>query len=89
MSDVSLFAAILAGAASFVSPCVLPLLPGYISLMSGYSLQDLSDGNVSMRRVVGMTAPKVEMYAPRLAVVRIRSARNFEFASRANSTRIT
>ena len=45
----------LAGAASFLSPCVLPLLPGYISLMSGYSMQELSEGNVSMRRVVGMT----------------------------------
>lgn len=56
MSDVSLIAAVLAGAASFISPCVLPLLPGYISLMSGYSLQELSEGNVSMRRVVGMTA---------------------------------
>lgn len=52
---MNLFAAVLAGAASFLSPCVLPLLPGYISLMSGYSMQELSEGNVSMRRVVGMT----------------------------------
>jgi cytochrome c-type biogenesis protein len=56
VTEVSLIAAVLAGAASFISPCVLPLLPGYISLMSGYSLQDLSDGNASMKRVVGMTA---------------------------------
>ncbi|MEN8112917.1 MAG: cytochrome c biogenesis protein CcdA [Actinomycetota bacterium] len=55
MTEVNLIAAVLAGAASFLSPCVLPLLPGYISLMSGYSMQDLSEGNVSMRRVVGMT----------------------------------
>ncbi len=55
MTEVSLIAAALAGAASFLSPCVLPLLPGYISLMSGYSLQELSTGEVSMRRVVGMT----------------------------------
>ena len=56
LSEVNLIAAVLAGAASFLSPCVLPLLPGYISLMSGYSLQELSEGNVSMKRVVGMTA---------------------------------
>jgi cytochrome c-type biogenesis protein len=56
LSEVNLIAAVLAGAASFLSPCVLPLLPGYISLMSGYSMQDLSEGNVSMRRVVGMTS---------------------------------
>ncbi len=55
LSEVNLVAAVLAGAASFLSPCVLPLIPGYISLMSGYSMQDLSEGNVSMRRVTGMT----------------------------------
>jgi cytochrome c-type biogenesis protein len=56
VTEVSLIAATLAGAASFLSPCVLPLLPGYISLMSGYSVQELSEGEVSMKRVVGMTA---------------------------------
>jgi len=55
LTEVNLVAAVLAGAASFLSPCVLPLLPGYISLMSGYSMQELSEGDVSMRRVVGMT----------------------------------
>ncbi len=52
---VALIVALVAGAFSFLSPCVLPLLPGYISLMSGYSMQELSEGNVSMRRVTGMT----------------------------------
>ncbi len=52
----TLVAALGAGALSFFSPCVLPLLPGYISLMSGYSMQELSEGDVSMRRVVGMTS---------------------------------
>lgn len=53
--EVSLIAALLAGAASFLSPCVLPLLPGYVSLMSGYDMVELSEGDVSMRRVVGRT----------------------------------
>jgi len=56
--EVNLFtlvAALGAGALSFFSPCVLPLLPGYVSLRSGYSMQELSEGDVSMRRVVGMT----------------------------------
>ena len=44
-----------AGVASFISPCVLPLLPGYLSLMSGYSVAELSDGDVSLRRVAGKT----------------------------------
>lgn len=54
--EVSLIAAVFAGAASFLSPCVLPLLPGYVSLMSGYDMAELAEGDVSMRRVVGRTA---------------------------------
>ncbi len=33
--------AFLAGVISFISPCVLPLIPGYISFISGVSLDDL------------------------------------------------
>jgi cytochrome c-type biogenesis protein len=54
--EVSVFAAVLAGMASFLSPCVLPLLPGYISLMSGYDMAEIAEGNVSQKRVVGRTA---------------------------------
>ena len=43
------------GALSFISPCVLPLLPGYMSLMSGYSARDLSEGNASTARVLRVT----------------------------------
>ncbi len=34
-------AAFLAGILSFLSPCVLPLVPGYVSLISGASVEDL------------------------------------------------
>ncbi|MDJ0663628.1 MAG: cytochrome c biogenesis protein CcdA [Acidimicrobiia bacterium] len=53
--DTSLVAAVLAGAASFLSPCVLPLLPGYLSLMSGYSTRDIAEGNASMWKVTRAT----------------------------------
>jgi len=33
-----------AGVASFLSPCVLPLVPGYVSFMSGLSLEELAAG---------------------------------------------
>lgn len=36
--------AFLNGSLSFFSPCVLPLIPGYISLISGFSLKEISDG---------------------------------------------
>ncbi|UCG60561.1 MAG: cytochrome c biogenesis protein CcdA [Candidatus Zixiibacteriota bacterium] len=39
---VEIPAAILAGLLSFVSPCVLPLIPGYLSFISGVSIEELS-----------------------------------------------
>jgi cytochrome c-type biogenesis protein len=36
-----MIAAFLAGIVSFLSPCVLPLVPGYISLISGASVEEL------------------------------------------------
>ncbi|MBN2226757.1 MAG: cytochrome c biogenesis protein CcdA [candidate division Zixibacteria bacterium] len=41
--SISYFSAFLAGGLSFVSPCVLPLIPGYISFISGVSLEELTD----------------------------------------------
>ena len=43
MDNVNLLTAALAGLVSFLSPCVLPLIPGYISFISGISLQDLRE----------------------------------------------
>ena len=41
MTDVSFLAAFLGGIFSFISPCVLPLVPGYISFVSGVSFEDM------------------------------------------------
>jgi cytochrome c-type biogenesis protein len=41
--EVSLFAAFFAGIISFVSPCVLPLIPGYLSFISGVSVEEMKD----------------------------------------------
>ena len=38
---IELLIAFGAGLISFLSPCVLPLIPGYVSFISGQSLQDL------------------------------------------------
>lgn len=40
-TDLSPVAAFVAGTVSFLSPCVLPLVPGYISLISGTSVEEL------------------------------------------------
>ena len=41
-----------AGILSFLSPCVLPLVPGYISLISGVSVDQLKEEATSSRRAV-------------------------------------
>ena len=43
--------AFLAGLVSFVSPCVLPLVPGYLSTVTGVSVTEIEEAN--WRRVVG------------------------------------
>lgn len=43
MENVSLVAAFVAGILSFVSPCVLPLVPGYLSFISGVTLDDMRE----------------------------------------------
>jgi cytochrome c-type biogenesis protein len=42
--DTTVIAAFAVGFVSFVSPCVLPLVPGYLSAISGVSFADLSEG---------------------------------------------
>jgi len=51
MGSVSIAAAFTAGLVSFLSPCVLPLVPGYISLVSGASVDELKSEDNS--RVLG------------------------------------
>src|SRR5437016_13966019 len=54
--QISLFNIVIAfagGLLSFLSPCVLPLVPGYISLMSGVSIDHLkAEGGSTARRAV-------------------------------------
>jgi cytochrome c-type biogenesis protein len=50
--NVTLLAAFAAGFLSFISPCVLPLIPGYISFVSGASLEEMRGGQGASRRQV-------------------------------------
>jgi cytochrome c-type biogenesis protein len=60
ISDVNLLAYIAAfggGIVSFLSPCVLPLVPGYLSIVTGLDLATLQDDSrVHVRRIVSTTA---------------------------------
>ena len=44
-SQISIFIAFLGGILSFLSPCVLPIIPGYIAYISGISVSSLSETN--------------------------------------------
>jgi cytochrome c-type biogenesis protein len=50
-SGVGILAALAAGVISFLSPCVLPLVPGYLSAVSGVSPSELE--RAGWRRVLG------------------------------------
>src|SRR5215468_9982382 len=42
-ADVTIFYALLAGVVSFLSPCVLPLVPPYLVYLAGSSLERLAE----------------------------------------------
>jgi cytochrome c-type biogenesis protein len=76
MTDVSLLAAFIAGLVSFLSPCVLPLVPGYISMISGIGMEQLRQGQqprggvfaASLSFVVGFSAVFISFGASASAV---------------------
>jgi cytochrome c-type biogenesis protein len=51
-SAVGIGAALGAGVLTFLSPCVLPLIPGYIALITGLSGREAPDGPATTRRVL-------------------------------------
>jgi cytochrome c-type biogenesis protein len=53
MADVSLGGAFLAGLVSFLSPCVLPLVPGYVSMLSGIGTEQLRKGDLPRSSLLG------------------------------------
>src|SRR5215469_268773 len=66
----------LAGLISFLSPCVLPLVPGYVSMLSGVGIEQLKHGQGSTRKllssalafVIGLSTVFVTMGATASAV---------------------
>ncbi|MBI4526287.1 MAG: cytochrome c biogenesis protein CcdA [Deltaproteobacteria bacterium] len=58
MTDINLFVAFTAGLFSFLSPCVLPLIPSYLSFLSGVSLEEMRATEVEghVRRRVALNS---------------------------------
>jgi cytochrome c-type biogenesis protein len=49
MADISFLAALVAGVVSFLSPCVLPLVPPYLVYLAGASLERMAGGEAVAR----------------------------------------
>src|SRR5258708_20937742 len=77
MTDVSVFGAVLAGLVSFLSPCVLPLVPGYVSMLSGIGIEQLRQGQ----------QPPAGLSAPPFAFVTSFSSLSFSSAASATALR--
>lgn len=50
MSDINVFIAFGAGFLSFISPCVLPLFPAFLSYITGMSVSEIRDDNKMLNR---------------------------------------
>jgi cytochrome c-type biogenesis protein len=51
MEEISLLAAFTAGLISFLSPCILPLIPAYLSFISELSIQELQQGKAQRKGI--------------------------------------
>ncbi|MDX1655255.1 MAG: cytochrome c biogenesis protein CcdA [Candidatus Competibacteraceae bacterium] len=49
IAGIGLVTAFVAGVISFLSPCVLPLVPGYVSFVAGQSMEQLQQGEARRR----------------------------------------
>jgi len=58
IAGIGVLSAFLAGVVSFLSPCVLPLVPGYVSFVAGRSVDDLAERRFSRARLatLGLSA---------------------------------
>lgn len=51
MEKINFLVAFGAGLLSFLSPCILPLIPGYLGFISGLSLEELKNNSASQQKI--------------------------------------
>lgn len=52
MAEITILIAFLAGIVSFLSPCILPLVPAYISFLAGTSVSDAKNKKADKRKII-------------------------------------
>src|SRR5229473_1926767 len=55
IATIGVVAAFAAGIISFLSPCVLPLVPGYVSYLAGHAIANRTADSVSLMRLHAVT----------------------------------
>ena len=81
ISNIGIVAAVAAGTVSFLSPCVLPLVPGYVSFIAGRNAQARNKAAVmlsSIAFVLGFSTVFVALGASATAVSRLLRAYSYE-----------
>jgi len=88
ISELALLTVFAAGIISFLSPCVLPLVPGYLSYVSGQSMEDLQNQEqvrdkiavlvLSLSFVLGFTTIFIAFGASATAIGRLLMAYRYE-----------
>jgi cytochrome c-type biogenesis protein len=68
-ADISIFAALVAGLLSFLSPCVLPLVPPYVVYLAGASLERLAADAEPERRVRWETVAAAALFVAGFSTV--------------------
>ncbi len=95
IAGIGILAAFLAGVVSFLSPCVLPLVPGYVSYVAGRSLDEIRHEQAINKRfavlglsfafVLGFSTVFISLGASASAVGSLFSAYRFEASSTAGA----
>jgi cytochrome c-type biogenesis protein len=82
ISNIGIAAAVAAGTVSFLSPCVLPLVPGYVSFIAGRSNAQVRNKAAvmlsSIAFVLGFSTVFVALGASATAVSRLLRAYSYE-----------
>lgn len=88
IGGIGILTAFLAGIVSFLSPCVLPLVPGYVSYVAGHSVEELQQRQAMGRRmavlglslafVLGFSAVFVALGASASAIGQLFQSYRFE-----------
>src|SRR5260370_362088 len=63
MTDVSMLGALLVGLVSLLLPCVLPLVPGYVSMLSGIGMEELRQGQTPRAGLFGVAISFVLVFS--------------------------